>query len=285
MYECCKVDFRATQLNCILPNSEGCCLDRFDWVSDFVLRNNCSSWETGVPNTNAMLSESAWQLGCTGDLFTLSIYVCIYIFTEIIVIGYQVIAIVVAGWEKCVWTFCGHRLFLALTTIVGRNPACSIKNNVHNWSVQNSPVQIIAFQKQHFMLFIGHCLQRQWTVQGENGLIRYEINWEWHDWVLILVLPQAFPFFFFCVYSHASRCWACYPFTKFHNSTSNKRHKFPFLFLNGDAASDVHLLQRQEQQSRRAGLCLAPSTGHTCHRCDLFDGISVCRNPHLWWSR
>lgn len=58
---------------------------------------------------------------------------------------------------------------------------------------------------------------------------------------------------------------------------------FPFLFLNGDAASDVHLLQMQEQQSRRAGLCLAPSTGHTCYRCDLFDGISVCRNQHLWW--
>lgn len=49
------------------------------------------------------------------------------------------------------------------------------------------------------------------------------------------------------------------------------------------STSDVHLLQMQEQQSRRAGLCLAPSTGHTCYRCDLFDGISVCRNPHLWW--
>lgn len=86
------------------------------------------------------------------------------------------IAIVVAVLEKCVWTFCGHRHFLALMTTVGRNPARSIKNNVHNWSVQNSPVQIIAFQKQHFMLFIGHCLQHQWTVQGENGLIRYELN-------------------------------------------------------------------------------------------------------------
>lgn len=68
------------------------------------------------------------------------------------------------------------RHFLALTTVVGRNPAHSIKNNVRNWSVQNSPVQIIAFQKQHFMIFIGHCLQHQWTVQGENGLIRYELN-------------------------------------------------------------------------------------------------------------
>lgn len=137
--------------------------------------------------------------------------------------------------------------------------------------VQNSPVQIIAFQKQRFMLFIGHCLQHQWTVQGENVLIRYELNWEWHGWVLILVLPQAFPFLF-CVYSHASRYWACYPFTKFHNTTFRKKDRFPSFFLNGGAASDVHLPQmwEQKQQSRRAGLCLAPSTGHPCYWCDLF---------------
>lgn len=146
--------------------------------------------------------------------------------------------------------------------------------------VQNSPVQIIAFQKQCFMLFIGHCLQHQWTVQGENVLIRYELNWEWHGWVLILVLPQAFPFLF-CVYSHASRYRACYPFTEFHSSTVNKRDRFPSFFLNGDATSDARLLQ---MQSRRAGLCLAPSTSSPLLQMwPFFDGISVCRNLQSWW--
>lgn len=51
-----------------------------------------------------------------------------------------------------------------------------LKKNVHNWLVQNSPVQIIASRRRRFMLFIGHCLQHQWTAQGENVLIRYELN-------------------------------------------------------------------------------------------------------------
>lgn len=136
------------------------------------------------------------------------------------------------------------------------------------------------------MLFIGHCLQRQWTVQGENVLIRYELNWEWHGWVLILVLLQAFPFLF-CVYSHASRYWACYPFTEFHNSAFSKRDSFPSFFLNRDAASDVHLLQMQGHESKAGEQGSPWLLAQVAIATDvtIFDGISVCRNLHVWWLR